>query len=117
MTYHGCNGDAADTKVSELLGELTVLGFELNDDGTMQDELIGRLTVALACAEQYPNAYVICTGGGTAKDNPDVTEGGLMGEWMLEHGLDKDRLIIEDQSHTTAENASNSYDILPLSTT
>lgn len=91
---------------------LTVLGFELNDDGTMQDELIGRLTVALACAKQYPNAYVICTGGGTAKDNPNVTEGGLMGEWMLEHGLDKDRLIIEDKSHTTAENASNSYDIL-----
>ena len=35
-----------------------------------------------------------------------------MGEWMLEHGLDKNRLIIEDKSHTTAENASNSYDIL-----
>lgn len=91
---------------------LTVLGFELNDDGTMQDELIGRLTVALACAEQYPNAYVICTGGGTAKNNPDVTEGGLMGEWMIEHWLDKKRLIVEDQSHKTAENASNSYDIL-----
>ena len=91
---------------------LTVLGFELNDDGTMQDELIGRLNVALACAEQYPNAYVICTGGGTARNNPDVTEGGLMGEWMLEHGLDAKRLIIEDQSHTTAENATNSYEIL-----
>ncbi len=91
---------------------ITVLGFELNDDGTMQDELVGRLTVALNCAQQYPNAYVICTGGGTAKNNPDVTEGGLMGEWMLSHGLDKNRLIIEDQSRTTAENASNSYDIL-----
>ena len=91
---------------------ITVLGFELNDDGTMQDELIGRLTVALNCANQYPNAYVICTGGGTAKNNPDVTEGGLMGEWMLEHGLDEKRLIVENQSKTTAENASNSYDIL-----
>ena len=91
---------------------LTVLGFELNDDGTMQDELIGRLTVALSCAKQYPDAYVICTGGGTAKNNPDVTEGGLMGEWLLEHGLSSDRLIIEDKSHTTAENAVNSYNIL-----
>ena len=156
IIYHGCYGDKADAKVTELLNELrsidsrkgklwtdimdywdyannelevnidklpdnlpnddtmalTVLGFELNDEGTMQDELIGRLTVALACAEQYPNAYVICTGGGTAKNNPDVTEGGLMGEWLLEHGLDEKRLIIEDKSHTTAENASNSYDIL-----
>ena len=91
---------------------IAVLGFELNDDGSMQDELIGRLNVALNCAEQYPNAYVICTGGGTAKDNPNVTEGGLMGEWMLEHGLDEKRLIVENQSRTTAENASNSYDIL-----
>ena len=35
-----------------------------------------------------------------------------MGEWMLEHGLDEKRLIVENQSKTTAENASNSYDIL-----
>ncbi len=91
---------------------LAVLGFELNDDGTMQDELIARLNTALDCAKQYPNAYVVCTGGGTAKNNPDVTEGGLMGDWLLEHGLDKSRLIVEDKSHTTAENASNSYDIL-----
>lgn len=91
---------------------LAVLGFELNPDGTMQDELLGRLQVALKCAEQYPNAYVICTGGGTARNAPDVTEGGLMGEWMLKQGLDPKRLIIEDQSHTTAENAENSYEIL-----
>ena len=89
-----------------------VLGFELNPDGSMQDELISRLQVALTCAEQYPNAYVVCTGGGTAANNPAVTEGGLMGAWMLEHGLDRDRLIIENKSRTTAENASNSYDIL-----
>jgi hypothetical protein len=91
---------------------LTVLGYKLNDDGTMQDELIERLKVTLACAEQYPNAYVICTGGGTAKNHPDVTEGGMMGEWLLAHGLDEDRLIIEDKSRNTAENACFSYEIL-----
>ncbi len=91
---------------------ITVLGFQLNDDGSMQDELLARLQVALTCAEQYPNAYVICTGGGTAMFNPTVTEGDLMGAWMLEHGLDKRRLIVENKSYTTAENASNSYEIL-----
>lgn len=89
-----------------------VLGYELNDDGTMQDELAARLELALKCAEQYPNAYVICTGGGTARKNRSVTEAGLMGKWMLRHGLDSSRLIIEDKSRTTAENARNSYDIL-----
>lgn len=91
---------------------IIVLGFELNDDGTMQDELLGRLETALSCSGQYPEAYVLCTGGGTARENDQVTEAGLMGEWLIEHGLDKDRLIIEDQSHTTAQNALFSYDIL-----
>lgn len=91
---------------------ITVLGFELNDDGTMKDELIGRLNTALKCAQQYPNAYVICTGGGTAKDNKDVTEAGLMGDWLKEHGLVDDRLIIENQSMTTAQNAEFSYKII-----
>ena len=91
---------------------ITVLGFELNDDGSMQEELLGRLNVALTCAEQYPNAYVICTGGGTARLNPRVTEGDLMGEWMLAHGLDSNRLIVENRSLSTAENALFSNEIL-----
>lgn len=91
---------------------IAVLGFELNNDGSMKDELIGRLETALHCAEQYPNALVVCTGGGTAKDNPLVTEAGLMGQWLLDHGLDKSRLVIEDRSLTTAQNAEFSYAIL-----
>jgi len=54
----------------------------------------------------------IATGGGTAANNKEVTEAGLMGEWLKEHGVDEGRLIIEDASHTTAENARFSYNIL-----
>ena len=91
---------------------IVILGFELNDDGTMQDELIGRLNVALACASQYPNAYVVCTGGGTAKNNKDVTEADLMAKWLVENGLEESRLIIENKSMTTLENAGFTYQIL-----
>ena len=91
---------------------IVVLGYELNDDGSMQDELLGRLEVALACARQYPSAYVLCTGGGTARDAPKITEGRAMGDWMLAHGVGLNRLIVEDRSMTTAENAMNSYRIL-----
>ena len=63
---------------------IVIFGNALSDDGSMKDELIGRLNVGLACAEQYPNAYVVCTGGGTAKENKDVTEAGQMGAWLLE---------------------------------
>ena len=91
---------------------LVLLGYVLNDDGSMQEELITRLQVGLDCAKQYPNARVVCTGGGTAKENMDVTEAGQMGAWLIENGLEKDRLIIEDQSLTTIENAQYTLDIL-----
>ena len=91
---------------------IMVLGFELNPDGSMQEELLGRLNVALKCANQYPNAYVLCTGGGTAALNPGVTEADLMGKWLVEKGLDENRIIIENKSMTTAQNAVNSYAIM-----
>ena len=59
---------------------IVIMGYGLNPDGSMQPELIGRLETALACAVRYPNAYVLCTGGGTAKRCPEATEAGRMGE-------------------------------------
>ena len=91
---------------------LVVLGFQLNADGTMKDELIERLTVAKACADKYPNALVVCTGGGTAKDNEDATEADEMSKWLIEQGIDASRVIVENQSLTTAQNAIFTYDIL-----
>ena len=91
---------------------LVILGNVLNADGSMRDELLGRLQVGLACAAQYPNAYIICSGGGTAKENRAVTEAGQMGAWLLEQGLDEKRLILEDRSLSTIENAQLTLDIL-----
>lgn len=89
-----------------------VLGYQLNPDGSMRDELIGRLSVALASAEKYPNAYVACTGGGTAADNPNATEADQMAAWLIEQGLDPDRIIVENKSSSTVENAEFTYRIL-----
>lgn len=89
-----------------------VLGFQLNPDGTMKDELVGRLSVALESAKKYPNAYVACTGGGTASENPNATEADLMAEWLIENGVDEDRIIVENQSKSTVENAKFTYKIL-----
>ncbi len=91
---------------------IVILGFALNADGTMKEELIGRLQTGLNIANAYPNSYVVVTGGGTAANNPDVTEGGLMGAWLLEQGLAEDRLIIENKAPNTVGNAENTYKIL-----
>ena len=91
---------------------IVVLGFQLNPDGTMKDELIQRLKVALSSALKYPNAYIVCTGGGTAAKNISATEAGEMAEWLEEQGIDKSRIIVEDRSLTTAQNAIFTYEIL-----
>ncbi len=91
---------------------IVILGFALNHDGSMKKELVNRLEAGLASAEKYPNAYVVVTGGGTASGNPNVTEGGLMGEWLLEHGLDENRLIVENRAPDTVGNALNTFNIL-----
>ena len=91
---------------------LVVLGFQLNPDGSMREELIHRLETALACAEKYPNALIVCTGGGTASENSSVTEAGAMADWLRDQGVPDGRIIVEDRSLTTAQNAINTYDIL-----
>ena len=91
---------------------LVALGFQLNPDGTMREELIERLKVVLASSQKYPNALIVCTGGGTAADNPDATEAGMMARWLIDNGIDADRVIVEDHSLTTAQNAIYTFDIL-----
>lgn len=59
-----------------------------------------------------PNSYIVVTGGGTAANNPDVTEGGLMGEWLLAQGVQENRIIIENNAADTVGNAENTYAIL-----
>jgi len=91
---------------------IVVLGFQLNPDGTMKEELVERLTAALNSAKKYPRAYVVCTGGGTASENESASEAGEMAKWLIEQGVEKNRVIVEDNSITTAQNAIFTYDIL-----
>lgn len=91
---------------------IVVLGFQLNPDGSMKDELIERLTVALNSAQKYSNAYIVCTGGGTAAENESASEAGEMAKWLAGKGVEQKRIIVEDHSITTAQNALFTYDIL-----
>ena len=91
---------------------LVALGFHLNSDGTMREELIERLKVLLAESRKYPNAVIVCTGGPTAAGDPDATEAGRMAEWLEEQGVDPARVAAEDRSLTTAQNAVFTFDLL-----
>jgi len=91
---------------------IVVLGFQLEADGGMSPELVGRCETALAAAQKYPNALIAVTGGGTAWQNPTATEAGAMAEWLTAHGVEETRILKEDASHTTAENAVFTCELL-----
>lgn len=91
---------------------ITVMGYGLNANGAMKEELIGRLQTALSVLEKYPNAYILCSGGGTASQNPNATEANVMANWLLDQGVSKSQIIIENRSYSTEENAMNSFAIL-----
>ena len=77
---------------------IVVMGYYLKSDGTMRDELYERLRVALESAEKYPNSYIMCTGGGTAANDNDITEASQMAKWLRKKGIDKSRIIVEDNA-------------------
>lgn len=91
---------------------ISILGIKLNDDGSMSDELILRLESGLLLANIFQNAYIIVTGGPTALLNKDVTEGGCMADWLINKGIDKKRIIVEDKAMDTVGNAVYTYQIL-----
>ena len=89
------------------------LGYQLNQEtGEMQQELIDRLIVTLNSANRYPNAYIVVTGGGTSPADPSKTEGEEMAKWLIDHGVDENRIIVENEAPTTVGNATNTFRLL-----
>jgi tetratricopeptide (TPR) repeat protein len=81
---------------------IVILGYALADDGSMRQPLIERLKAGLAVAKQYPNSKIIVTGG---VPKQGITEAEAMSNWLISQGIDKDRIILEDKSTDTVENA------------
>ncbi len=90
-----------------------VLGFRLKD-GRMEPELEGRCEAAAAAARAYPESIVICTGGETGlRNDAHNTEAGLMAAYLIDRcGIGQERLWLDPDALTTAENALNSFEIL-----
>ena len=85
-----------------------VLGYQLNDDGSLRPEAIGRCDVAYESAIKYPKSKIYLTGGGTAKNNTNVTEAGQMKDYLIkEKGLNENRIVIETKAMDTVQNANN----------
>lgn len=88
---------------------IVILGYALNNDGSMDKKLIERLKLGLTAAKTYPHAKIIVSGGAP---QGGVTEAYVMQKWLRINGVNIDRIILEDQSSDTVNNAVNCIPII-----
>ena len=82
---------------------VVILGYGLNDNGTMRAILRRRVLTGLAVAQFFPQSPVIVTGGNPRNGN---TEAGQMRKMLRLLGFPEDRIIVEDRANSTVQNAA-----------
>jgi uncharacterized SAM-binding protein YcdF (DUF218 family) len=68
-----------------------------------------RLTETVLLAKAHPEARVLFTGGSADPWRPEPREASYAAQLLVALGVSADRLIVEDQSRNTHENAVESY--------
>lgn len=88
---------------------MVILGCQVKPWGPsilLQD----RLDKALEYLEEHPDLMVVVSGGQGA-DEP-VSEAQAMAEYLVEHGVSEERIVLEDQSYNTMQNLTRSVMLL-----
>lgn len=69
-----------------------------------------RLNAALEYLNIHPQAAVVCSGGQTAGD--PYSEAAVMANYLVQRGVSPERIYLEEQSASTAQNIGNSAEII-----
>lgn len=88
---------------------IIVLGDRPLDDTTPTVDMVYRVLKGIELAKKFPKAILIMSGGATKGPTPEAEMMGLIA-WV--RGVDPLRIILEDKSQTTDENAKNTADIV-----
>lgn len=88
-----------------------VLGNRINDDGTLTKTMYKRLEMTLKMNEQFNPDYIVLSGG-VANPNVEMSEAKAMYDYLVGHGINKEKLILEDKSMSTNQNAIFTWQIL-----
>ena len=88
---------------------IIVLGAKVDPWGPSR-ALDDRLRAALAYLADYPDAKAVVTGG-QGPDEPE-SEGQCMRDWLIEKGVDPERVIAEEAASDTRENLRFSCDLI-----
>lgn len=102
--------DASPSLPPQATHAVVVFGRGLNPKtGKPTPALTRRLETALAQANQDPNALIVVSGGAAHNAFPEADG---MRDWLVQHGVPASRILVEDHSNDTIENAENVAQLL-----
>lgn len=96
-------------KGSQNLDYIIVLGAQVREDGPSV-VLKYRLDAAVMYLNENPDTMCIVSGGQGGNEPFSEAEG--MAEYLLDKGIEEDRIILEDRSTSTVENIQNSKKLM-----
>lgn len=88
---------------------LIVLGSKVNTDGP-SDMTCLRLDAACEYLNDHPDSKCVLSGGQGSNEPWSEAEG--MAKYLIEKGIDEDRLYLEDKSTSTRENLQYSMELI-----
>ena len=105
-----CVVSGARTDWPESPAAMVILGAGVN--GTEPSlSLLSRLEAALYYIGQDPAQFPIVVTGSQGP-NEAVSEAACMAQWLVEHNVDPERIVLEEQADTTKENVAFSQALL-----
>ena len=82
---------------------LMILGSLILGEDTPSAQLIERMDRAVVYLKSHSNAKAVCCGGCFRKEQK-VSEAQIIKNYLLNNGIEEDRILLEDKSTTTYEN-------------
>lgn len=106
--------DLAGTRVD---GIVILGGFEdgwvsAGRNGLAVNESAERLTESLRLARHHPTARVVFTGGVRFRGTKELGGAGPVAEFLVDAGIDRERILLEPKARNTYENAAMTRDLV-----
>jgi uncharacterized SAM-binding protein YcdF (DUF218 family) len=95
-----------------LLGGSVEAADSVSRGTIVANESAERVLDTIQLAHRYPNARILISGGGGTVFGTGVAEAPIIAGYLKSVGVDPARILIEDRSRTTSENAQFSRELI-----
>ncbi len=90
---------------------LMILGCSVIGADTPSPNLVKRMETALGYLRENERCYIVPCGG-CFREGQKKSEAAIIADYLIDNGIDKNRILLEDKSTTTFENFIFAYNII-----